>query len=238
MPVHFAVAKQRQQIGQFGEFALGPHHALRLSESALACTPTTKCGCGPRRGRPPWSIGRPSRATLCTVAPGSYRKPISTRSCSGSFATHDSKASTLSGGGGISRRALGQLLDQPVAEAEPAAGLPLAIGEHLVVGDLARPGREVRPQLIFVGMTPDEEIGLLQHFLGVVAVGNQGADVAGQLLLHVGQQLDDLVVALRCRFVHPTPHRGRGALPAAKEIRHHTYGADGQNSRSPISQVG
>ena len=54
-------------------------------------------------------------------------------------------------------------------------------------------------------MSPDEQIRLLQHFFRIAAVWNQRADIAGQLLLHVGQQLHDLVGALATSFVHPPP---------------------------------
>ena len=51
-------------------------------------------------------------------------------------------------------------------------------------------------------MTPYKEVRLLQHLLGVVAVGHQGADVPSELLLHAGEQLDNPVVSRASRFVH------------------------------------
>ena len=93
-----------------------------------------------------------------------------------------------------------QLFDQYVAKVQPGSPLAFATIEHLVVCNFTGPRREVRAQLVLVGMMPNEQIGLLQDVFGVGVVGNKSTDVAGQLLLDAKQQRHNLVVTLggRC----------------------------------------
>ena len=103
---------------------------------------------------------------------------------------------------------LGQIVEQLVAEDQPVAAAATEEIADFVVGDAAGPtdkiaiGIELRPLL------PQNEAGLLEHVLGVVAVGQQRGDVAVHPILVQDERLGELFVLFR---VHHRRQKGKEA---------------------------
>jgi hypothetical protein len=76
-----------------------------------------------------------------------------------------------------------------VIEHQPIAQLPLAVRHHLEMGDAKRPGPEIRAQLEFLGLPPQDQIRLLQHIIRLIRIPQQRQHIRIQPPLTFRHQL-------------------------------------------------
>src|SRR5262249_53131830 len=69
------------------------------------------------------------------------------------------------------------LQDVLVEEHRLLATPPLAVGEHLEVGDVAGPAQEPAPAVELVPLPPEDQVDLLEDVVHVAPRADQGADI-------------------------------------------------------------
>jgi len=81
-------------------------------------------------------------------------------------------------------------------EIEPVALAPFAMREHLVKGDLARPGSEISARFETGEVPPHDHFSLLKDVVGILCVGHHGHHVRPEQSFVAGEQKDEFFGAI------------------------------------------